>query len=197
MNTSRNAHWWGRTISIYHKEHNPDAAWLSRSRWTLNRYPQEYDEKKHTHTPAINNTNKRWRCAGAITEPDDKYHPFQTQTFPLRVRPRGNNVFRQTGKGTQSAERKRHRGENTAVCVRDFMQRLYMHLLRSTVCVCDKCIEGTVGRVLKISHTLSSMCSPLQRDYEALKMEREGGSALPVSKSCVVHFSGVAPSRKV
>lgn len=26
-------------------------------------------------------------------------------------------------------------GENTAVCVRDFMHRLYMHLFRSTVCV--------------------------------------------------------------
>lgn len=39
--------------------------------------------------------------------------------------------------------------------------------------MCDKCVDGTVGCVLKIPHTLSSLCLRLQRDYEALKMERK------------------------
>ena len=74
--TRRNTHKHAHTLSTYHEENNPYTAWLSKSRWTLNRYPQEKDTHTdahthtHTHTPAINSTQ---------TNLQDTQKPLQDQ----------------------------------------------------------------------------------------------------------------------
>lgn len=59
------------------------------------------------------------------------------------------------------------------MCVRFYVSAgLHMHVCGRTVCVkgsvCDKCIGGTVGYVLKISHSQQPVPT-LQRDYTALQ----------------------------
>ena len=68
--------------------------------------------------------------------------------------------------------------------------------------VCDECIGGTVGCVLKISHTQQPVPT-LQREItqpcrQRGERERECVCVLPLSqRRCVVQFSGVAASRQV
>lgn len=59
------------------------------------------------------------------------------------------------------------------MCVRFYVSAgLHMHVCGRTVCVkgsvCDKCIGGTVGCVLKISRSQQPVPT-LQRDYTALQ----------------------------